>query len=132
MDTQQIYTSFFDLTNSLLDSGTKITDSTTLTFENHSLPISFSTTSLEDEAKPTSFSMDDQNYEPTKVILFKKVPYEATELDIVNICAVFGIVTDVYLMRNKGYAFIQFQVKHLLISVKCLEPKIRHELFWNL
>jgi len=110
MDTYHVFPSFFDLTNSLLDSNTKVTDSANGTFESFSMPISFSATSLEEEARPPSFCIEDSGYEPNKVLLFKKVPYDATELDIISICQPFGVVSDVYLLKNKGYAFIQFQV----------------------
>mmetsp|Transcript_29593 Transcript_29593/g.27041 ORF Transcript_29593/g.27041 Transcript_29593/m.27041 type:complete len:118 (+) Transcript_29593:134-487(+) len=110
MDSQQHFTSFFELTNSLLNPDSKISEPTLTSYENKdSFPISFSTTSLEDETKPNSFNIDENPYEPTRVILFKKVPYEATELDIVASCHRFGVVSDVYLMKNKGYAFVQFQ-----------------------
>lgn len=69
----------------------------------------FATASIEDENKiGGSFNIEETPYEPTRVLLFKKVPYEATELDIVNICRKYGTVSDVYLMKNKGYAFVQF------------------------
>jgi len=62
----------------------------------------------------SSHNFEEGNYEMTQVLLFKKVPYEATELEIINLCHRFGVVSDIYLMRNKGYAFVQFQVSENL------------------
>lgn len=109
METQHYSQSFFDF--SLLENNAKL-GRTSFNFEEAFQPIAYSSTSLEEESKQIPFSLDEPTYEPTRVILFKKVPYEATELDIIDFCHTFGTVSDVYLMKSKGYAFVQFQVEY--------------------
>lgn len=59
------------------------------------------------------------NYQATQVLLFKKVPFDATELDLVEICKPFGTIEDVCIIKTKGYAFVQF--KEVESSQKCYE-----------
>jgi len=74
---------------------------------------------LDEDNAISSHNLEEANYEATHVLLFKKVPYEATELEIINLCHKFGVVSDIYLMRNKGYAFIQFQM--MKAAMACFE-----------
>jgi len=63
-----------------------------------------------------SFLSDDKDkmpYEPTRVLLLKKVPYNATELDIIVFCKQFGEIEDLCIIKTKGYAFVQFKVAHI-------------------
>jgi len=79
----------------------------------------------------SSPTLEELNYEPTQVILFKKVPYEAAELDVINLCRRFGVVTDIYLIKAKGYAFVQFQLaKSAVLCYEVLKrenPQIKSE-----
>ena len=63
-----------------------------------------------------SFLQERQEYEPTEVLLFKKIPYNATELDVVKLCKPFGQIEDVCLIRTKAYAFIQFKVLTFILT----------------
>lgn len=56
-----------------------------------------------------SFLQEKSQYEPTEVLLFKKVPYNASELDVLELCKPFGSIEDICFIKSKGYAFIQFQ-----------------------
>ena len=49
-------------------------------------------------------------YEPTTVLLFKGVPYDISEIDIINLIKSYGVIYDIYFVRHKGYAYIQFKV----------------------
>jgi RNA recognition motif-containing protein len=56
-----------------------------------------------------NFLNDKLQYDPTEVLLFKKVPFNATELDVIELCKPYGQIEDVCLIKTKGYAFVQFQ-----------------------
>lgn len=58
-------------------------------------------------------------YQPTEVLLFKKIPFDATELDLLELCKPFGVINDVCIIKTKGYAFVQFKDKEM--SQKCYE-----------
>jgi len=58
------------------------------------------------------FLQDKPQYEPTKILLIKKIPYNTTELDIILLCKPFGEVEDLCMIKAKGYAFVQFQVAY--------------------
>lgn len=126
MDTQDYGQSFFDF--SLFNNPQRMRPNS-VSFEDPFQNIGFSSTSLDDDSKQIPFNLDEPTYIPTPVILFKKVPYEATELDIIDFCHTFGIVSDVYLMKSKGYAFVQFL--DINNAVECQEycqkndPKIK-------
>ena len=49
-------------------------------------------------------------YEPTTVLLLKGVPYDISEIDIINLIKIYGLLYDIYLVRHKGYAYIHFKV----------------------
>ena len=51
-----------------------------------------------------------RTYEPTTVLLLKGVPYDISEIDIINLVKSYGVLYDIYLVRHKGYAYIQFKV----------------------
>lgn len=112
MDKQYQFQSFFEFTNSLLDSNKNASESTLVSLETNANVNAFSTTSLEEETRPSSSNLDEPNYEATKVILFKKVPYEANEFDVLELASPFGIISDIFLMKSKGYCFVQFQVRN--------------------
>lgn len=49
-------------------------------------------------------------YEPTKVLFVRGLSVKSTERDIINICSDVGVVTQVFLLKNKGQAFIEFDL----------------------
>ena len=51
-----------------------------------------------------------ESYKQSKVLLFKGIPENVKELEILNICHTFGIVKDILVIRHKKYAFVQFEV----------------------
>jgi RNA recognition motif-containing protein len=76
-----------------------------------------------------SFLKEKLEYEPTEVLLFKKVPYNATELDLIELCKPFGRIEDICVIKTKGYAFIQFQETKMaqlcLETFKIKEPMVK-------
>jgi RNA recognition motif-containing protein len=76
-----------------------------------------------------NFLNEKQQYDPTEVLLFKKVPYNATELDVIELCKPFGQIEDVCLVKSKGYAFVQFQetkmAQFCCETFKINEPKLK-------
>lgn len=47
---------------------------------------------------------------PNKVLLIKRIPYNTTEMDLINLCKPFGTLEDICIIKDKGYAFVQFKV----------------------
>ena len=69
----------------------------------------------EDQQDSFSFFLDftdsfPQNFNPSRVLLFKKVPYNIDELEIISLCHPFGIITDIYIIPSREYVFLQFKV----------------------
>mmetsp|Transcript_16224 Transcript_16224/g.13801 ORF Transcript_16224/g.13801 Transcript_16224/m.13801 type:complete len:262 (+) Transcript_16224:175-960(+) len=134
----QGFPSFFEFTNSLLDSDLQNNsqqnnqpNSLTASTQDQSNFFSYSMTSLDEDVKPSYQSVDDQDYEATTVLLFKKVPYDASELDIIKVCHPFGIVSDIYMMRPKNYCLVQFKelksAKACFEAYKKVEAKVRNQ-----
>ena len=57
-----------------------------------------------------NMGLSPKTYEPTTVLLLKGVPYDISEIDILNLVKSYGVLYDIYLVRHKGYAYIQFKV----------------------
>jgi RNA recognition motif-containing protein len=76
-----------------------------------------------------NFLNDKLQYDQTEVLLFKKIPYNATELDVIALCKPFGQIEDVCLIKTKGYAFVQFQetkmAQFCYEAFKIKEPKLK-------
>jgi RNA recognition motif-containing protein len=64
---------------------------------------------FDEENAISSPTFEEVSYGLTSVLLLKKVPYDATEMDVINLCRRFGVISDIYLVKIKGYAYIQFQ-----------------------
>jgi RNA recognition motif-containing protein len=64
---------------------------------------------VDEENAISSPTFEEINYGLTQVLLLKKVAYEASEMDVINLCRRFGVISDIYLVKIKGYAFVQFQ-----------------------
>mmetsp|Transcript_19775 Transcript_19775/g.36431 ORF Transcript_19775/g.36431 Transcript_19775/m.36431 type:complete len:411 (+) Transcript_19775:10091-11323(+) len=47
-------------------------------------------------------------YEATRVLFVRGLPSSVTEAEIAELCSSVGIVEQVFLMRNKGQAFVEF------------------------
>jgi len=109
-----MFPSFIDLTNSLLDVD-KPSESGVVSYDSLYQSNNFSITSIEDDIH----SYDDLMNEVTQILLIKKVPFEATELDIVYMLANFGKIHDLYLVRQRGQAFVEF--KDLSSAKVCYE-----------
>ncbi len=69
----------------------------------------------EDHQDSFSFFLDfaestQNNFKPSRVLLFKKVPYDIDELEVISFCRPFGIITDIHIIPSREYVFIQFKV----------------------
>jgi len=69
----------------------------------------------EDHQDSFSFFLDfadstQNNFKPSRVLLFKKVPYDIDELEVISFCRPFGVVTDIHIIPSREYVFIQFKV----------------------
>jgi len=60
---------------------------------------------------------DTVSYEASKVILFKGIPEDMVEAEILNLCEVFGIIKDIFLKKEKRYAFVQFDVTYSFLPI---------------
>jgi RNA recognition motif-containing protein len=47
-------------------------------------------------------------YEPTRVLFVRGLSPTASERDVIDTCAEVGVVEQIFLLRNKGQAFIEF------------------------
>jgi len=65
-------------------------------------------TSLDFEIHASQWQQKDVTYEPSKVILFKGVPEDICESEILSLCEVFGTIKDIFIKKQKRYVFIQF------------------------
>lgn len=71
-------------------------------------------TSLDFEIHASQWQQKDVTYDPSKVILFKGVPEDIDEAEILSLCEVFGIVKDIFVKKQKRYVFLQFDVRLIL------------------
>jgi len=71
-------------------------------------------TSLDFEIHASQWQQKDVTYEPSKVILFKGVPEDIDEAEILSLCEVFGTIKDVFIKKQKRYVFLQFDVRNPL------------------
>mmetsp|Transcript_44965 Transcript_44965/g.62525 ORF Transcript_44965/g.62525 Transcript_44965/m.62525 type:complete len:118 (-) Transcript_44965:343-696(-) len=58
-------------------------------------------------------------YVPTQVLLFKRLPFDTTQQDLIELCKNFGELEDICMIKGKGYAFVQF--KELEAAKKCYQ-----------
>lgn len=49
------------------------------------------------------------DYEVSTVLLFKGIPDDMTEIEAITLCQPFGIIKDIFIKRQKRYAFLQFE-----------------------
>eukprot|EP00301_Raphidiophrys_heterophryoidea_P003499 c1157_g1_i1.p1 GENE.c1157_g1_i1~~c1157_g1_i1.p1 ORF type:complete len:493 (-),score=118.28 c1157_g1_i1:137-1615(-) len=45
---------------------------------------------------------------PTKVVHFRNLPVDLTEMELVSTCQLFGVVIASFILRGKGQAFVEF------------------------
>jgi len=82
----------------------------------HATSLDFDITNAQWQQKEPVYPV---SYGASKVILFKGVPEDLDEAEILNLCEVFGTIKDLFLKKQKRYAFIQFdKVEH---AQRCFE-----------
>ena len=56
-------------------------------------------------------------YEPSTVLLFKGIPEDSTEMEILTLCRPFGVIKDILIARHKRYVFVEFGVIYYGLSL---------------
>ena len=79
----------------------------------HQQPLqSNATTSLDFEIHASQwFQKENTGYfEVSKVILFKGIPEDTLEEEMIHLCQAFGPIKDIFIKKQKRYVYIQFEV----------------------
>jgi len=98
-------------------SGHSITDTTQSHTSFHPTLSSF--TSLDQEIYKQTSGSSKSVYKPSKVLLFKGIPDNASEMELLTICQKFGVIKDILIARHKRYAFILFEAVEQ--AIQCYE-----------
>lgn len=86
-------------------------------------------TSLDFDILSSQWHQKEPTYEISKVLLFKGVPEDTMEIELLTLCQPFGSVKDIFVKKQKRYAFIQFervdQAQRCFENFTKLPPTIR-------
>lgn len=80
-------------------------------------PTLSSFTSLDQEINKQTGTASKSLYKPSKVLLFKGIPDNLTEIELLSICQKFGVIKDILITRHKRYAFLLFDVRLSLLLI---------------
>ena len=58
-------------------------------------------------------------YKPTRVLFIRGISPLASEPELVEACAEAGVVESIFILRNKGQAFVEFDVSFNIVSRSC-------------
>ena len=72
---------------------------------------------LEDDSTLSQFSPDNSpshksNFHPSEVLLFKGVPGDLREIEVIQLFEPYGLIKDILIAHHKRYLFVQFEVEN--------------------